>query len=495
MADNRVPAGRWRARAGRISIGVAVAVGVAAALVGSAAGTSGRPGSERADGLDNPSASGQFPRTPAGVPDVAGEPIPFGTARYLGRVPKQAGVGSAVVAMATTPDGRGYWLVASDGAVFRYGDARYYGPWSRRQRHGDIVAMAAAPDGGGYWLVAHDGAVFKYGDARFYGPWSGRQRHGDIVAMAATPDGGGYWLVSSGGAVFRYGNARSYPAASPRHLRGRIVDIVATPDGGGYWLVSSGGAVFKYGDARSYGSPTHERLDGRIVAMAATPDGGGYWLVSSGGAVFKYGDARFYGAASSFIRRNPIVAVAATPDGHGYWLLPTSPPPPLGLPAPGPGFVAGHVTAIGDSVMLDAQPDLVADIAGIDVEAAVSRQWGEGMALAQQLKSEDRLGAIVVIDLGTNGPVTPTMFTQMMNVLAGASRVVFVTVHLPPSYSWWQSVNETLEQGVPKYPRDRLADFNKLADENPQWFGPDGVHMPIGGTGAQAMAKLIKSQI
>ena len=369
MADNRVPAGRWRARAGRISIGVAVAVGVAAALVGSAAGTSGRPGSERADGLDNPSASGQFPRTPAGVPDVAGEPIPFGTARYLGRVPKQAGVGSAVVAMATTPDGRGYWLVASDGAVFRYGDARYYGPWSRRQRHGDIVAMAAAPDGGGYWLV------------------------------------------------------------------------------------------------------------------------------SSGGAVFKYGDARFYGAASSFIRRNPIVAVAATPDGHGYWLLPTSPPPPVGLPAPGPGFVAGHVTAIGDSVMLDAQPDLVADIAGIDVEAAVSRQWGEGMALAQQLKSEDRLGAIVVIDLGTNGPVTPTMFTQMMNVLAGASRVVFVTVHLPPSYSWWQSVNETLEQGVPKYPRDRLADFNKLADENPQWFGPDGVHMPIGGTGAQAMAKLIKSQI
>ena len=73
--------------------------------------------------------------------------------------------------------------------------------------------------------------------------------------------------------------------------------------------------------------------------------------------------------------------------------------------------------------------------------------------------------------------------------------VVFVTVHLPPSYSWWQSVNATLEQGVPMYPNARLADFNALADANPQWFGPDGVHMPIGGPGAQAMASLIASKI
>jgi hypothetical protein len=145
--------------------------------------------------------------------------------------------------------------------------------------------------------------------------------------------------------------------------------------------------------------------------------------------------------------------------------------------------------------MIDAQPALQAAIPGIDVEAGVSRQWYAGVALAQQLKSEGRLGAIVVIDLGTNGPVTPQMFTQMMDVLAGASRVVFVTVHLPPGYSWRDSVNGTLEQGVRSYPRARIADFNKLADEHPEWFYGDGVHMPIGGAGAQAMAQLIKTQI
>ncbi len=29
--------------------------------------------------------------------------------------------------IASTPDGKGYWLVASDGGVFAYGDAAFYG--------------------------------------------------------------------------------------------------------------------------------------------------------------------------------------------------------------------------------------------------------------------------------------------------------------------------------------------------------------------------------
>ena len=35
------------------------------------------------------------------------------------------------------------------------------------------VGMAATPDGGGYWLVASDGGVFSYGDAGFYGSAGG----------------------------------------------------------------------------------------------------------------------------------------------------------------------------------------------------------------------------------------------------------------------------------------------------------------------------------
>jgi hypothetical protein len=32
-----------------------------------------------------------------------------------------------VVGMATTSDGRGYWMVAADGGIFAFGDAAFYG--------------------------------------------------------------------------------------------------------------------------------------------------------------------------------------------------------------------------------------------------------------------------------------------------------------------------------------------------------------------------------
>jgi hypothetical protein len=145
--------------------------------------------------------------------------------------------------------------------------------------------------------------------------------------------------------------------------------------------------------------------------------------------------------------------------------------------------------------MLDAQPDLEKDIPGVDVDAVVSRQWDTGVSLVEQLHADHTLGSVVVIDLGTNGPVDVEQFGQMMSALSGVSVVVFVTIHLPPSYSWATSVNATLESQVPRYPAARLADFDALADTHPEWFGSDGVHMPIGGTGAQAMAKLIASDI
>src|SRR5580704_17104986 len=76
------------------------------------------------------------------------------------------------------------------------------------------------------------------------------------------------------------------------------------------------------------------------------------------------------------------------------------------LPPPGPGFVAGHVTAVGDSVMIDYEIPLRADIPGITVQDAVSRQWGTGETLLQDDKTAGQLGAEVIVALGTNGPIT-----------------------------------------------------------------------------------------
>lgn len=172
----------------------------------------------------------------------------------------------------------------------------------------------------------------------------------------------------------------------------------------------------------------------------------------------------------------------------------TTSSPPSTLGAPGPGIVAGHVTAVGDSVMIDQQPDLQADIPGIDVEAFVSFQWYQGVALVQQLKSEGRLGQILVVGLGTNGPVTAADFDAMIAAASGVSRIVFITVHV--NQPWESEVNSTLEAGVARYPNLAvLADWNALANQNPGWFYSDGTHLPIGGPGAQALAALVASKV
>jgi len=104
-----------------------------------------------------------------------------------------------VVGMAATPDGNGYWLVASDGGIFAYGDAGFYGSMGGQHLNKPVAGMAATPDGHGYWLVASDGGVFSFGDAGFHGSTGGSSINRPVVGMAATPDGKGYWLVAADG--------------------------------------------------------------------------------------------------------------------------------------------------------------------------------------------------------------------------------------------------------------------------------------------------------
>lgn len=178
----------------------------------------------------------------------------------------------------------------------------------------------------------------------------------------------------------------------------------------------------------------------------------------------------------------PPTTVATGPGEHGPI---TSPP----LPAPGPGFVAGKVTAIGDSVMIDYETSLEQDIPGAQVTAVVGRQWTQGEAVLAQLKSEGELGSVVIVGLGTNGPIDATQFHQMASILSGASRIVFVNIHVDRT---WQTPNNTvIDDGVASTPNAVLANWQALADEHPTWLYPTQTHLPPGGTGAQALAALV----
>ena len=215
-----------------------------------------------------------------------------------------------VVGMAPTPDKGGYWLVASDGGIFSYGDAQFQGSMGGKPLDAPIVGMAVTPDGGGYWEVASDGGIFSFGDANFYGSTGGKPLNKPIVGMASTRDGLGYWLVASDGGIFSYGDAGFHGSMGGRHLNWPVVGMAPTPDGIGYWLVAADGGIFNF-DAGFFGSPGGTRLNAPVVGMAATPDGGGYWITGSDGGIFSFGDANFYGSMGGKPLNKPIVGAAS----------------------------------------------------------------------------------------------------------------------------------------------------------------------------------------
>jgi len=214
----------------------------------------------------------------------------------------------------------GYWEVASDGGLFSFGTANFYGSEGGQPINAPVVGMAATPDSGGYWEVASDGGLFSFGDAAFFGSMGGKPLNKPIVSMTATPDGGGYWEVASDGGLFAFGDAAFYGSMGGKPLNKPIIDMAATPDGGGYWEVASDGGLFAFGDAAFYGSEGGKPLNAAIVGMAATPDGGGYWEVGTDGGLFAFGDAGFFGSMGGQPLNKPIVAMWSTQTGNGYWL-------------------------------------------------------------------------------------------------------------------------------------------------------------------------------
>ena len=224
---------------------------------------------------------------------------------------------SAPEAAAATTPVTAYWLVASDGGIFSFGGAPFYGSTGGMTLNKPIVGMAATPDGGGYWLVASDGGIFSYGDAQFYGSTGSMTLNKPIVGMASTPDGKGYWLVASDGGIFDYGDAGFYGSTGSLVLNKPVIGMIAGPNGAGYFLVASDGGIFSFGSAPFFGSLGGLPLKNPIVAATALSNGSGYWFSDSAGLVSNFGAASYYGSAPSPLNR-PIVGMADAPGNGSF---------------------------------------------------------------------------------------------------------------------------------------------------------------------------------
>jgi hypothetical protein len=129
--------------------------------------------------------------------------------------------------------------------------------------------------------------------------------------------------------------------------------------------------------------------------------------------------------------------------------------------------------ALGDSVMLGAAPQLAEQ--GFTVDAVESRAFVNGLDTILQLNAQGRLGDVVVVHLGTNGPISSGDMTQMMEALAGVPQVLLLTIDVPRDYT--AGNNSLVYETVNTYPNVSLLDWAGLSTSCPGNCFDDGFHL------------------
>ena len=174
--------------------------------------------------------------------------------------------------IASTPDGRGYWLISSDGGVFAFGEARFFGSLSGAHVLAPIIGIASTGDGKGYWLLSDQGEAFAFGDALASGAPPALQAPTDAyVGIARIPGTArGIVLTTWDGmrTVFDPGKSGCRSSYSPITVMNTAVVGIATAAGCGVRLAGADGGVFTFG-APFRGSAASLRLNAEIVGIAS----------------------------------------------------------------------------------------------------------------------------------------------------------------------------------------------------------------------------------
>jgi peptidoglycan/LPS O-acetylase OafA/YrhL len=161
-------------------------------------------------------------------------------------------------------------------------------------------------------------------------------------------------------------------------------------------------------------------------------------------------------------------------------------PPPTATPKPAPPF-----TAVGDSILLGAGNRLHALLGPMIYEADVGMQAKAGVAMLQSFADQGQLGPTVIIMLGTNGYFSSKSFDDFMSITGSQRRVFFVNVRVPRE--WQNPNNQTISQGVKRYPNAYLIDWYSRSAGHPEYFTQDGVHLT--GPGIEAYTTMIASKV
>jgi hypothetical protein len=143
---------------------------------------------------------------------------------------------------------------------------------------------------------------------------------------------------------------------------------------------------------------------------------------------------------------------------------------------------------VGDSVVLGAARYLRAGYEGVvELNAEIGRTSTTTVPGVRKLKQAGKLRPVTIVHLGNNGWLFPEHVHEIVSLLDGVERVVFINAHVPKR--WQDPNNATLAAALAKYPKVILVDWAKASEHHREYFGVDGLHLTHAG--AQAFAALV----
>jgi peptidoglycan/LPS O-acetylase OafA/YrhL len=155
-----------------------------------------------------------------------------------------------------------------------------------------------------------------------------------------------------------------------------------------------------------------------------------------------------------------------------------------GTTAPPPPPSGANVMAVGDSVMLGAAQSLGQTFPGLNVNAAVSRQFGTVADVVGQLHAAGFGRDVTILHTGTNGSIDANRYVQMMQGLADVRCVIVLNLKVPRR--WEAANNNVLAVHTPTFPNATLIDWHGEGLAHGDWFYQDGIHLNAAGRAAYA---------
>jgi hypothetical protein len=134
----------------------------------------------------------------------------------------------------------------------------------------------------------------------------------------------------------------------------------------------------------------------------------------------------------------------------------------------------GWIAAIGDSVMLGSKEEIEKRLGEGIVDATVSRQFLDAPKLVNELLGRTVAPQVIIVGLGTNGPVQERHFDEVMEIAGTEPLVAFINVHVPRK--WETTSNDQLSAGVTRYTNAVLVDWYAATDGRDDLFAGDGFH-------------------